>query len=455
MLRSQIILLLCTIFSGNTYAQKLDKTVKKHLSSLRHIEGGSFMMGSGVITQIPDEDSLLAVPSSARKVTVSSFYISATEVSNNEWREFHLSKVDELGKEAAAQYLPDTSCWERDMKGGIYDPMILYYYTHPAFDDYPVVGITWEQANAYCQWKSDEVNAIMKNQGLDPIPDFRLPTEAEWEYAAKGGQEFAPYPWTSELGHYDYRNMKGHYRCNFGVIRDNYGVWAKSHIDDGYENTAPVKTYVPNIYGLYNLSGNVAEWTMDHYRHALLPTEVNDLNPLHAQDSINESKLEFNNTMPDSMEFVNYYIHRQMHINDALKIDTSKGSDYRTEILDVQIRYIWREMLYMSKYPNKEFGVVKGGGWISPLAYIRIGSRVRMPRDHNNSFTGFRLAMTRVAYPEPKGNSNKTSESKKKSTSTVTGIAYNADPDEEYEFGGKVKDPVHNFILKNSPKIKK
>ena len=125
-----------------------------------------------------------------------------------------------------------------------------YNFTHEAYDDYPVVGITWIQANAFCHWRTHIMNQYRKKHGEPLLADFRLPTETEWEYAARGGLGLSPYPWG---GPYT-RNTKGCFLANFKPLRGNYSV-------DGGHKAIKVMSYNPNNYGLYDMSGNVAEWT--------------------------------------------------------------------------------------------------------------------------------------------------------------------------------------------------
>ena len=126
----------------------------------------------------------------------------------------------------------------------------IFNYEHVAHDDYPVIGITWEQANAFCHWRTHIMNQELKSRGEPILPDFRLPTETEWEYAARGGLGLSPYPWG---GPYT-RNQKGCFLANFKPLRGDYTA-------DGGLKAIKVEQYNPNNYGLYDMAGNVAEWT--------------------------------------------------------------------------------------------------------------------------------------------------------------------------------------------------
>ncbi len=145
---------------------------------------------------------------------------------------------------------PDTLCWIHDFTYSYNDPMHDKYFWHPAYDDYPVVGVSWYQARAFCNWRSKYRNDYLKASGYFTEQEFRLPTEAEWEYAARGGQELNPYPWGGPYA----MNSSGCYLANFKPLRGNVTA-------DGGIYTVKVTAYAPNDYDLYNMSGNVAEWT--------------------------------------------------------------------------------------------------------------------------------------------------------------------------------------------------
>lgn len=159
---------------------------------------------------------------------------------------------------------PDTLCWVADFSYSYNEPYSRLYFWHPAYDDYPVVGVTWKQASAFCIWRTDLMNKYLNTSG---IHDFRLPTEAEWEYAARGDLDHNMYPWG---GHYT-RNIEGCFLANFKPLRGNYA-------DDGGQVTLAVGTYEPNDYGLYDMAGNVAEWTCSAFDESSY-SFVHDLNP--------------------------------------------------------------------------------------------------------------------------------------------------------------------------------
>lgn len=286
------------------------------------IEGGSFTMGR------TETDVTYEWNNVPRKVTVSSFYIDETEVSNFSYLEYLWWTSRVFGPTFPDIYykaLPDTLVWRSKLAYN--EPFVEYYLRHPAYRDYPVVGVNWLQANDFCAWRTDRVNEfILIREGLlehvpnasdqdyfsteaylsgkwqgqlkqklpsfdeqNPerdvkmedgifLPKYRLPTEAEWEYAAYGligntiGERITDrriYPWN---GH-GVRNATDKY---IGQINANFVRGAGDYmgtagfLNDNADVTAPVYSYWPNDYGLYNMAGNVSEWVMDVYRASTL-----------------------------------------------------------------------------------------------------------------------------------------------------------------------------------------
>lgn len=153
---------------------------------------------------------------------------------------------------------PDTTVWIKDFSYSYNEPMHNDYFWHAAYDEYPVVGVTWKQAKAFCNWKTMYKNAwIKKRKGMSLANTFRLPSEAEWEYAGRGGLSGATYPW----GDLYTLNDRACHMANFKPSRGDYAA-------DGALYTVEAKSYDPNGYGLYNMSGNVSEWTDAAYNQS-------------------------------------------------------------------------------------------------------------------------------------------------------------------------------------------
>lgn len=169
---------------------------------------------------------------------------------------------------------PDTLVWVRDFAYSYNEPMTRNYFWHPAFDDYPVVGVNWRMANAFCYWRTKLWNQYRAGaKGEVNSEEFRLPFEAEWEYAARGTRNNASYPW----GSYYLRNKKGCLLANFKPGRGNYP-------EDGGLYTVRAEAYFPNDYGLYNMAGNVSEWTFDSFSENAYGF-THDLNPYTRYDA--------------------------------------------------------------------------------------------------------------------------------------------------------------------------
>lgn len=164
---------------------------------------------------------------------------------------------------------PDTLCWVRDFTYSYNDPMTQKYFWHVAFDEYPLVGVTWKQAVAFCNWRTKLYNDYQNATHAPDVFDYRLPTEAEWEYAARGGEERTLYPW----GSYYIRNQMGCFIANFKPRRGNYVA------DSRYSTTTmPVGSYTPNNKRLYDMAGNVAEWTSSAFDESAYEF-MSDFNP--------------------------------------------------------------------------------------------------------------------------------------------------------------------------------
>ena len=292
------------------------------------IEGGTFTMG------MVEQDVMFDWNNRPARVTVSSFYMDQTEVTNFHWTEYlyWLSRAYETYPMVYKNALPDTLAWRSPL--GFNEKFVDYYLRHPAYRDYPVVGVSWLQASDFCKWRTDRVNEYIliregvlgfdvnavddqtfntdvymqgqfeqseelggrKLQDLNPsnangkklgerivrmedgilLPRYRLPTEAEWEFAALGlignlteGTEVITerrqYPWNGHFVRQENEEFQGAIRANFVRGRGDY-MGVAGQLNDGADVTAPVESYWPNDYGLYHMAGNVSEWVMDVYR---------------------------------------------------------------------------------------------------------------------------------------------------------------------------------------------
>ena len=314
------------------------------------IEGGSFTMG-----QVQD-DVMFDWNTTPQQMHVRSFYLDETEVTNSEYLLFLQVTKDvfppeeEKYKNIYNSLLPDTLVWRSSL--GNTELLSESYLRHPAYSDYPVVGVSWIQAVQYCKWRTSAVNLkrlidkgvlsnVLENdtirnffdtdlylenpyklfdgdstvykRGLPdnkirkkgaPRPEkgaftgrqvtsldgilsqkFRLPTEVEWEYAAKaisGNREYnnirgrKKYAWDGKFTRDKSKRYKGDQLANFKQRKGNYSGLA-GWSEDGSDIPIKVKSYPPNAFGLYDMSGNVAEWVADVYR-PIVDTEANDFN---------------------------------------------------------------------------------------------------------------------------------------------------------------------------------
>jgi gliding motility-associated lipoprotein GldK len=162
---------------------------------------------------------------------------------------------------------PDTTVWVRQFNYSYNEPIALQYYWFQGFNKYPVVGVNWNQANAFCNWRTHLWRSERDRLKQYTESEFRLPSEEEWEWAARGGRNESPYPWGGPY----IINKKGCYLANFKPQRGNYAA-------DGGLYTVPVDWYASNDYGLKNMAGNVSEWTSSAYFGGTY-NQVADLNP--------------------------------------------------------------------------------------------------------------------------------------------------------------------------------
>lgn len=429
--------------TGWKYGSEEYKTIEnKRINSainegpgLVFIAGGTFVMGQQT------EDLFYSWDSEKRRVTVSSYYIDKAEISNIQWREYvdWVNNIYPEGSEVRENVLPDTLVWREEL--GFNDPYIDTYFRMAAFNDFPVVGISWEQAEAFCRWRTDRVNEwiliengfIMFNpdqseadhfttegyldgsyqgvasgvEGVEKVTksdgillgEYRLPTEAEWEYAAIGILESSDgetlgeqkiYPWSGDqLRTTDARRGISPIQANFVRGRGDYKGFAGMP-NDGYEITAPVKSYTPNDYGLYCMAGNVNEWVKDVYR----PTsslDIEDFRPVRGNEFVYDRSEE--NIVID--KFGNRVYKNRINKSNV------KDGEYTTQISDDWTGEQAKQLKTEDMYTAGEFGarinddmrVYKGGSWKDRAYWLSIGTRRFLKQTDSKCDIGFRCVM--------------------------------------------------------------
>lgn len=432
------------------------------------IEGGTFTMGA---TQ---EDLLFDWDNFPRRVTIPSFYMDQTEVSNLDYLEYLYWLQRVFGQDYPEVYreaLPDTLVW-RD-KLAYNEPLVEMYLRHPAYHDYPVVGVTWVQANNYCSWRTDRVNELLLieqgilewdpdqrnennfnteaylagqyeglvkegKENLDPtgtdirrvriedgilLPRYRLPTEAEWEYAALGliGNtlyervvERRTYPWNGQVLRTDDRKYYGSFIANFKRGRGDY-MGVAGNLNDGADIPAPVGSYWPNDYNLYNMGGNVSEWTLDVYR-PLSYQDVSDYSPFRG-NVFKKKETDFEGFLveKDSLGRIQY---EEVTTEESLtrrNYRKANNINYKDGDYQSQISTEWTAEPDKSNTTDEmyEYGVTslisdqarvyKGGSWKDRAYWLSPGTRRFLDQNEASSSIGFRCAMTRVGSNLPNG----------------------------------------------------
>ncbi|MBE6318383.1 MAG: gliding motility-associated lipoprotein GldK [Bacteroidales bacterium] len=171
---------------------------------------------------------------------------------------------------------PDTTAWINDFDNAYNEPYVRMYFSHGGYSNYPVVGVSWEQANAFANWRTDYLRRSLGKEGIY-IEPYRLPTDAEWEYAARAGVNENMYPWEGDL---PLTEEKGCFYANFKPQKGNY-------VKDGQLITSQVGTYSPNDFGLYDMAGNVSEWTSTAYTESV-GRLTSDINPEYSYNAAKE-----------------------------------------------------------------------------------------------------------------------------------------------------------------------
>ncbi len=432
------------------------------------IEGGTFTIGR------VEQDVMYEWNNVPRRVTVSSFYMDETEVRNVDYREYlhWVGRVFVDYPEVYRDALPDTLVWRRPMAYN--EPYVLYYFRHPSYNEYPVVGVNWVQATNYCVWRTDRVNerllidekilsadpnqineenfnteAYLAGQyegivnqnlpSLDPnqdarrvmledgilLPRYRLPSEAEWEYAALAliGNSYEErvyerriYPWNGHNVRQDLKSNRGEMRANFVRGRgDMMGV--AGDLNDNATIPAPVNSYWPNDYGLYNMAGNVNEWVQDVYRPMTFE-DFDEFNPFRGNVFKQLKKDEEGNVAEkDSLGRLQYVeIPEEEAINrwNYKKADYSnyRDGDYESSIQEsgdwssgAKTQERGSSRMYTNKVGDAsslisdQSRVYKGGSWRDRAYWMSPGTRRFLDEESSRDDLGFRCAMTRVGSP--------------------------------------------------------
>ena len=328
--------------------------------NLKLIQGGRAILGS------QEEDVMAFRDNIERTVSISTFWMDETEMTNNDYKEFLFDMKKQVDANTLKKLEPSEKVWRGAMTfNDVYES---YYFRFPGFNFYPVAGVSWVQADAYAKWRTSYVQKIeVARQKMDTtltrsqlierglvIAEFRLPTESEWEYAAKAmigtqyldeNQEYGRiYPWDGRgvRNPYDGRGKKGgkqgDFLANFKRGRGDYAGIAGDQTNDGEIIPANVYDMAPNDFGLYNMAGNMNEWVYDVYR-PLSFQDADDLNPLR-RDGVYDEK-----------------------------------TTYGTSLLNDSIR------------------VFKGGSWKDVTYWLAPGARRFMHQDSSTNHIGFRCAM--------------------------------------------------------------
>jgi formylglycine-generating enzyme len=445
----------------------------KTAPGLVFVQGGTFTMGQ---TQ---EDVMQDWNNVPKRMTVNSFFIDKTEIANIHYREFlywHENTFSDPQYEKMLDALkPDSLVWRSELSYN--EPYVEYYFRHPTFNYYPVVGISWKIAQRFCQWRTDRANEeeLMKTGFLDPknqvkktmngagqdnfnyesylsgeytaqpgpkakgknstlkdaqgrprsvvkfedgilFGKYRLPTEAEWEYASYGfigqnpqqkfsdgkrGEELHAnkqmYPWKNDgfdnLRYTRKGANQGAFLANFKRGTGDY-MGVAGGLNDNGAYTSEVDTYAPNGFGLYNMAGNVNEWVFDVYRN--VNSDISDISGIRGNVFKVVDKSKAQGSQRDSLG-------RMIMVNQS----DSSLRNRRNYQKSYAVNYMDGDSLSQANYGygtttliSDKSRVYKGGSWNDQAYWLSPGTRRFLEEDQGSNTIGFRCAMDHVGSPE-------------------------------------------------------
>jgi gliding motility-associated lipoprotein GldJ len=418
------------------------------------VEGGTFIMGQ------TSDDVLMENDADPHQVSVASFYMDQTEVTNVAYREylFWLQRV--FGEGIPQVYwnaLPDTNAWRSEL--GYNDPLVSNYLRHAGFTHYPVVGVSWDQAQDYCAWRTDRVNELAlieagalkhnteqfdddnfntetyqagayigkRKKGYKDLANpknkagrtgrledgvltasYRLPTEAEWEFAAWGNignsiegniSDGRDYPWSRNSLRDDRKKFQGELLANFKRgAGDNMGI--AGTLNDAGARTMSVRSFPPNDYGLYDIVGNVAEWVLDVYRPS--SDNLDDFMPFRGNVFTDKAKDEEGyNLEPDSlgrMQSVESFDTDRRNYIKAKNSNKYEG-DIESSIYFSEGNTGGEAAMYdygQTTLVNDFVHVYKGGSWKDRSYWLNPGTRRFLNSDLGSDHIGFRCVTDRM-----------------------------------------------------------